>query len=403
MAPPLVVLLTLCLLGLTLRFPRAACVLSILALETSPDSWLSPLTGGHEMIIGILKAFGLVLVAVLWLRTGARWDRYNPSLAFTVMFLAGLMHGLHPGLTLLSSLRSLIGSAAPFLFGFVRLPENFGQAVRRATICGPLFTIAFGSLLAITGLAPLYVLEQGALRLGGSGEPPFLAGFALIAVYAGLIEHARRPNHLEAGLIALNLLIILLTGARLPLALAVLLIFSLLILQRRLMALAACGAAAALSVMFLNNLTFLRIIDLAQLGEAANLSHRDLVWPYFQAAITASPFFGWGIGAGKIIIPVTSQLTTLIGTNAAHDEYLRIGSEGGIFGLVLLVTCIFLWVMRGTCPLPRDQRWLIRLIFLGFMAHSATDNTLIATTSSIFFIWVSTVFATAPEAAKRAT
>ena len=40
----------------------------------------------------------------------------------------------------------------------------------------------------------------------------------------------------------------------------------------------------------------------------------------------------------------------------------------------------------------------MRLVFLGFMAHSATDNTLIATTSSIFFIWVSAVFATAPEA-----
>ena len=48
--------------------------------------------------------------------------------------------------------------------------------------------------------------------------------------------------------------------------------------------------------MFLNNLTFLRVIDLAQLGEAANLSNRDLVWPYFQAAITASPLFGWGVG-----------------------------------------------------------------------------------------------------------
>jgi hypothetical protein len=44
----------------------------------------------------------------------------------------------------------------------------------------------------------------------------------------------------------------------------------------------------------------------------------------------------------------------------------------------------------------------MRLIFLGFALHSATDNTLIATTSSVFFIWVSAVFATAPEPSKAA-
>jgi hypothetical protein len=85
MLPSLVVLAAFCLLGLTLRFPRMACVLWILALETSPDSWLDNLIGGHEAIIGVMKAFGLVLVAVLMLRFGARRDRYNPSFAFLLM------------------------------------------------------------------------------------------------------------------------------------------------------------------------------------------------------------------------------------------------------------------------------------------------------------------------------
>ena len=402
MLPSLVVLAAFCLLGLTLRFPRMACVLWILALETSPDSWLDNLIGGHEAIIGVMKAFGLVLVAVLMLRFGARRDRYNPSFAFLLMFAIGLIHGLYPGLSLLSSLRSLIGSAAPFLFGFVRLPANITQAIRRAAIWGPLFTTAFGALLAITGFDHMYVLEQGALRLGASGEPPFLAGFALIGVYAALFEFLRRESLTKAVPVLLNLIIILLTGARTPLALALLLCFSPLLLQRRLLAIAACGAIASLVLLFLPTFTFLRVIDLAQLGEAASLSNRDLVWPYFQAAISTSPLFGWGVGAGKIIIPVTSELTALIGTNAAHNEYLRIGTEGGVFGLAILILLLFLWTLRGSRPLPQDQRWLMRLIFLGFLAHSATDNTLIATTSSVFFIWVSAVFATAPEPSKPA-
>jgi hypothetical protein len=84
------------------------------------------------------------------------------------------------------------------------------------------------------------------------------------------------------------------------------------------------------------------------------------------------------------------------------NEYLRIGAEGGLFGLLLLIALIFLWVKRHSTPLPRDESWLMRLVFLNFAFQSATDNPLIATTSSVFFIWVSAVFATAREEIKPA-
>jgi hypothetical protein len=35
----------------------------------------------------------------------------------------------------------------------------------------------------------------------------------------------------------------------------------------------------------------------------------------------------------------------------------------------------------------------MRLVFLAFAVHSLTDNTLIATTASVLFAWVSAVFA----------
>jgi hypothetical protein len=44
----------------------------------------------------------------------------------------------------------------------------------------------------------------------------------------------------------------------------------------------------------------------------------------------------------------------------------------------------------------------MRVIFIAFALHSATDNTLIATTSSIFFIWAAAVFATQKESPKPA-
>ena len=386
-----------CGVGFTVLFPAAATVLWALALETSPDDWLAALVGGHETIIGVMKAAGLVLAAAMALRFGARADRYNPAFAFAAMFLAGLVHGLYPGLDLAGSLRSLAGSAAPFLFGFARLPAGWRRAVTGAVILGPAAAVLFGAVLAAAGLHAMADFEQGALRLGASGEPPFLAGFALVAVYAGLVEWVRRADWRQGLALTVNLLILLATGARVPLALALLLSFGVLLAQRRLVPLAGTLALLCLALIFAGSLNFIRVIDLVRLGEAGSLSHRGLIWPLFVAAIETSPWVGWGVGAGKVIVPVSSSLNHLVGTNAAHDEYLRIGAEGGVLGLALLIGLLVLWTMRGTRRLPPGPRWLMRAVMVAFALHSATDNTLIATTSSVFFIWVSAIFASAED------
>jgi hypothetical protein len=127
----------ICAFALICRFPAAACAAWMLALETSPDSWLARLIGGHATIIAVMKALGLLLVAALALRAGLRRDRYNPAFAFFLMFCAGLIHGLYPGLSLLGSVRSLFGSTAPFLFSFLRLPGPVVCAVKAPPLPGP--------------------------------------------------------------------------------------------------------------------------------------------------------------------------------------------------------------------------------------------------------------------------
>ena len=201
----LLILAGICAFGLTCRFPAMACALWILALETSPDSWLAKLIGGHETIIGAMKTFGLLLAAVLALRAGLDRDRYNPAFAFFLMFCAGLMHGLYPGLSPLSSVRSLLGSATPFLFGFLCLPSSFVRAVKFCAIAGPAFHRRFrrpaGARRARSHVRDRTRRACGSAR---SGEPPFLAGFALIGVYAAswnVSTRARAP-----GFAALNLL-----------------------------------------------------------------------------------------------------------------------------------------------------------------------------------------------------
>ncbi len=391
----LVVVFAMLLLCLALAWPRAGLWVWVFALATGPDYWLDGLSGNPEATAGFLKAYGLAVLAGAALRGGIRLDRWNPAFAFLFMFCTGLIHGLHPGLSLQASLRSLVGSAAPFLFGFLRQGRTFSRTAVTALMWAPLFAVGLDAALSLAGLDQLYVLEQGALRLGGNGQPPFLGGFALVGLYAAVLELAARPRLGVAALAGVNFLIILLTGARSPLALACLMLLALLVMQRRLMALAGAGALAALVLLGSGMLGFLRAVDLTKLGEASNLSHRLLVWPFFIQAIQQSPWVGWGVGAGKIIIPVTSQLNELLGTNAAHDEYLRIGSEGGFIGLGLLAGLMVLWAVRGSRPLPRPQGWLLRLSFVAFAIQSITDNTLIATTGSAFFLWASAIFATA--------
>ena len=398
----LVVVLALLCLALALARPQLGLWLWVLALATGPDYWLSFATGDPETTAGLLKGFGLAVLAGAALRGGLRMDRWNPAFAFLAMFCTGLIHGLHPGLSLGASARSLLGSAAPFLFGFLRQDEKFRRAAIGAVMWAPLFAVGLDVILSLAGLDQFYTLEQGALRLGGNGQPPFLGGFALIGLYAAVLELAARPRQGAAALVAANFVIILLTGARSPLALGCMAIFALLLMRRRIMPLAAAGALAAGMLLCSGPLGFLRAVDLTKLGEAANLSHRTLVWPYFVEAMRQSPWVGWGVGAGKVIIPVTSQLNELLGTNAAHDEYLRIGSEGGMLGLALLAGLMTFWAARGARALPGAQAWLMRLIFVAFAIQSITDNTLIATTGSAFFLWASAIFADAKNRSTRA-
>jgi O-antigen ligase len=389
------------------RFPIAATIAWMLALESMPEFWAAHDPGAHEAVIAALKLSGVGLAYILAIRQNPKFDAWNPGFAFLWMFCAGLAHGLFPSLTVTASFRSLIGSGGPFLFGFVRLPAPWCRAVIRTAIIGPLLAVALGAGLQAAGVHPLYNDDLGDFRLTGPGEAPFLAGFALVAIYAGLLEISARPTGRQFLLLATNLLILLLTGARAPLALAFAVCLAAFLIPNpafaargRIMVFATAGAIASLAFMFIGSLSFLRVIGLAQAGQATNLSNRGLTWPYFETAIHNSPWVGWGAGAGKVIIPVTAPLAKLLGTNAAHNEFLRLGAEGGLIGIALLILLMTLWAWRGTKTLAPPQRWLMRLVFAAFAVHSWTDNTFIATTSSILFIWVAAVFATSAEGSK---
>ncbi len=392
----------LCVAVPVIRFPVITSAAWLLMAGTSPEMWLGDLIGQENTITAIVKVIGLALLAVCILRYGARFDAFNPAFAFMAMFVVGLAHGLWPTLTAMDSLRSLIGSAAPFAFSFSRLSRRWCNAIITATIWVSPVIVGFGVVLAAAHLRPLFTGLGGAWRLEGSTHPAFLGGFAAAGVYAALLELYRdgRSRHLWG--IIVNYLILLLSGARAPLATALLVTAAAFFFlrsesfpaRRRLPLILVGMLVLPVLVGLASGSSHIRLLNILS-SDARDLSGRDLIWPLFRQAWNASPWFGWGIGAGKVVVDPDSLLAKLLGTTAAHNEYLRMGVDGGYFGLGLLILMMALWAWRWTRNAPRTDRFIMRAVFLAFAVHSFTDNTLIAATASVMFAWVSAVFARA--------
>jgi O-antigen ligase len=398
---PLAVLAVCAVTILAYRYTAIFCVIWLLLAGATLEMTLEDLLGpwAYQGTIAIVKGSGFVLAALCIMRYGFYADFFNPSLAFLAMFLFGFAHGLHPALTPADSLRSLLGSVAPFAFAFSRLSPSWCQTIIRATVWIPLLSVAGGGILDAASLRSLFV-DSGGERLAGLGHPAFLAGFCLAAIYACLIELYRTGESRWLIMLAVNFLIMLLTGARAPLAYGIIVTALTLAFlgssvfpkRCRILPLMLGACLLPFIVVLASELPNIRLFNVL-INQADNLSGRELLWPAFEQAASESPWVGWGVGAGNAIIPQDSGIARLIQTWAAHNEYLRMRVEGGQIGRGLLIGMFFLWVVHHTRALIRTDRVIMRLVFLGFAAHAFTDNVLIATTACVFFTFTTAVFA----------
>ena len=314
---------------LAFRHTVAFCVAWVLIAGLTLEMALRDLVGpaAYQSTIAAVKGTELLLAVVCVLRYGPSPDVFNPSLGFLAMFVVGQAHGLHHELTQADSLRSLAGSIAPFAFAFSRLSRSWAEAVIRTTAWIPLVSVAGGGMLDLASLRPLFV-DAGGERLAGLGHPAFLAGFCLAAIYACLIELYREGRAGMLLLLTVNFLILVLTGARAPLACAVAVTGLTLIFirssafphRRRILPVLLAACLLPFLVLLADDLSSVRLFNVLS-NEAGNLSGRNLLWPPFEQAAAASPWVGWGVGAGNLIIPPDSEVARQMQTWAAHNEY----------------------------------------------------------------------------------
>ena len=394
------------LLFLVWRHLVLASAVWLVAAGLTLEMVLSDLIGpaAFQSTIAVVKTAGLLLAGLAILRYGLQLDLFNPGFAWVAMFAGGLAHGLWPDLSAGDSLRSLVGSVAPFAFGFSRLSGPWASAMIRTTRWIPLLGVSAGALLAAAGLHPLFV-QSGGARLAGLSHPAFLAGVCQAAVYASLLEFYRRGRRGDLLLLGGNLLLLVLTGARAPLFCAAAVVTLTLGLvpsaavsahRRRLLILAGVAAVPLLGVLAFgllpSDLTTVRVFNLLA-SDWDNLSGRQMLWPNFEQAAAGSPWFGWGVGAGNAIIPPDSEVARLLHTWAAHNEYLRVAVEGGAIGRGLMIGLMVLWVRDHTARLAASERRIMRLVFLALAVHAFTDNVLISTPACVLFAFATAVFA----------
>lgn len=390
---------------LAFRFTEVFTVAWLLIAGATLEMILGDLLGEwwFQATIAAVKGAGLGLTAIAALRWGARLDAFNPAWAWCAMFLGGWVHGLYPGLTLDDSVRSLIGSVAPFAFGFARVSRRWADAVIRVTPWIPLCSVAAGAVFDLAGVRPLFVNSAG-FRLAGLGHPAFLAGVAQTAVYASLLAIFRQGRWADLVLLGTNFLILLLTGARAPLSYAIAVGSLATVLVRspafparhRLLLILSAATVLLFALLLLGavgaDLSMVRAFNVLEIG-VGNLSGRQLLWPNFEQAAALSPWVGWGVGAGNVIIPQGGLVAELLHTWAAHNEYLRVAAEGGELGRALMILMFVLWVARHTRALPQADKVIMRLAFIAFAGHAFTDNLLISTPACVLFTFAIAVFA----------
>ncbi|MFM2151007.1 MAG: hypothetical protein RLZZ187_3313 [Pseudomonadota bacterium] len=348
----------------------------------------------------VVKVIPFGIAAMLCLRYGFAPAINWPFLAFALVAAVSLaVLPIGRVSTFGEMVRSFIGSTAPFVLAFAAAPRAFWSALCKAVVLVPLVSAAVG--LGIAAPIGFYDAFDANWRFQGLHSPPFLAGFCTTAVFAATLEYLRsfRTRWLVLGGAALAVL--LATQARAPtvaVLLFLLLVFALsgprILPAKRKLDLAMGGLLPA-AVLLGPILVFALDRFLGGTDAWSQFSGRDIIWPYFLDAIETRPLFGYGLGAGKLIVNPEDPLIRLIGSSAAHNEYLRLAVDAGIIGAAAIFGAIALWVWTGTRGARAADRLVLRAALLAALLHSGFDNTLIASTAVIQFAWFSAALARA--------
>jgi O-antigen ligase len=376
------------LAALAYLFPATVLGLVILSVGMSPERLLAPLMSisdartYHRILV-------LLVVGVNILRHGWVWRSNPPMAALLVIFLASLVAAdILPALDWFQMIKSLISLILPFLFlQCVYRREAIDRYIKIITFV-PLISVCVGLLLAAAGVQPAFRGEYtGALRLQGMNIAPYLAQFAYAAFFLCVVQAVAEGQRGYFVLAGINLIIILATGTRMPMLTAAIMGVGVMLFspqQSFSMSMRVKVTLAGLVLLAGALFVVWPQIEARFFGDRApGASGRDVIWGFYMNAISENPWFGRGVGSGTVLLQTVDERN--VTTTAAHNEYVRIAMDGGIFGLAIFLAAIVWWVSSERRFMRRDER----VLFLSYMVSLAvltfTENTLSSPTTMLLF------------------
>lgn len=285
-------------------------------------------------------------------------------------------------------LRGLFSFLVPLLFLTIEPKPHDRDMTIRMLAYGAIACTGLGILYNAVGIHPLFT-TSGPTRLQGTTIPSGLGTYGYLGVVAGVFGAVYINERRYMILTTISTGILLLSAARMPLALA------------------ALGAASVYGLRLMRsadrvfNTVFFLVpvvaIFLVAFGAEAlsrfsdnSLSGRELIWESLEDVLRHYPVFG--IGLGHQIVAIGHEAQTLANTVAAHNEYLRLAVELGYPGVTLVFGLLALMVL-GIWASPRvgfDMTYL--LTASTFFIFAATDNAISSNTTPMVLLLASFLF-----------
>lgn len=335
-------------------------------------------------LLALQKLVMLVFIAAVMLRYGIVWFRLLPVAVLAVSFALTWLWGKpDPMLAAADSGKALLGLAAPLAILAVRWPERVAVGMIRTVMALPAVCLAAGAMLEAADLHPVVMQEfTGAPRLQGASIPAHLAFLAFTGFAAAVLEWKRKPRRgaLLYAMMAINFLILLLTGTRGPLiALVPLLLVFLTDLARQFakgrsgLAVPLAGLSGLIALSVIRQWDLLLKRSFSRLSSAGiDLSGREKAWLFFLERAKESPWLGKGLGA----VLFANDGTLHAGFAVPHNEYIRFYYDAGIVGAVLLFAALLAVLLGAAGGLPAGGKAYWFALTAGFLLYSASDNTL---------------------------
>lgn len=251
-------------------------------------------------------------------------------------------------------------------FYVVTPTQRDSELVLKSIAILPLVLVAYGLLLmALVGKPMMMRDHTGAVRLGGATIPAFLAAASYAASVASAYLYCNSKKAVYFLLCVAALVVCALSGSRTPTVVAVASVGTVFFVRfsgvQRIALIVLGTLALAGFLLTAGDQLMMRFMSSSSSG-------RELIWGIVESWVARYPNTGIGFGhCGDVIPWYVSRYT---GTEATHNEYLRLALELGYWGAVSFFAAFLLMCIAALRKFSLEAL----LLFAFFLLFAYTDN-----------------------------